>query len=130
MNSAIGASTRTRRRNQARPPNIAGWSVADARERRERASMEHQRCAIRVDHAAALDFTDEDDVVTLVISAAVMALEPGQGLPEDRQAGGAQAVVDVGKAVALERGEALAQGQLLGCENIDDVVRACVEQRK
>ncbi len=74
--------------------------------------MEHQRRAARVQHAAALHFADEDDVVALVVAAAVVAFEPGQRLREDRQAGRAQAVVDVGEAVTLERGEALAQVQL------------------
>lgn len=92
--------------------------------------MEYQRGAVWIDHAAALHLADEDNVVALVIAAAVMALEPRQRLREDRQAGRAEGVIDVGKAVALKGGEALAQVQLIRRQDIDDVVRAGVEQRE
>lgn len=72
-----GIEAEAPRKGQRLPHDAVGL-FADLRERGEFAAMEHQWRTVWRNHTAALDFTDEDDVVALVVAAAVMALEPRQ----------------------------------------------------
>jgi hypothetical protein len=71
-------------------------------QRAELSGLENQRRAGGVMDAAAFDFADEDDMVALVVAAAVMAFKPGKRLVQDRQAMFAELIVKTGKAVTVQ----------------------------
>src|ERR1700760_3878399 len=102
------------------------------------AALEDQRFA-RFD-AAAFDLADEDDMVALLVAAAVEAFEPPPTAFEDRRAARALAPRDPGEAVETDRfgsrrvpplrSEPARQLDLVGGEDVDRVGRHVEEGRE
>ena len=95
----------------------------------ELAAMEQQRRGVRA-VAAALHLADEDDVVALLVAAAVEAFESGRRAGQQRRAARTLGEGHAGPAVRAARGEALGQRLLVGRQDVDGVVRAGTEGRQ
>ena len=79
---------------------------------------------------AALDLADEDDVVALVVAAAVETLEDGSRAGEQGRPAGPPLPGDAGETIDLLAREALRQGVLAGRQDVDGVMGATREGRQ